>query len=450
MVNIKPLKGLKYDINKIGDISEVLAPPYDIISNSQNEELKNSNNFNFSFLTLPKETGSKTKYENACDVLKKWINEGVLVLDKDECFYLMEIIFTEGAALKSFFGLVGLLKIEEYGKGKVLRHEKTLPKPMEDRLSLLKACRTNFEFIYTLYDDSDKNVSNILKKTSIDVPLIETSAKYDSSLKFKLWQINNKIDIESIKNLMEPKTVLIADGHHRYETSRFYKESIGCQDINAADNNEKSIDARPEEYILSLFVAGNQDNILIHPTHRLVNFDKFVSSEFFAAKVKKYFTIESVDDISPENIEKKLITTPGTNQKKLMVCFNDKKCFLLILNNSLEKIYADLGMTASDFDKDFEYLDVNILHKLIFEIIFKETEVKEIKYVHTIAEAIEGLGVSASDVKDGKLYNACFILNAPSIETVEKLSVSGKIMPQKSTYFYPKPCSGLVIYKMDI
>ncbi len=281
MVNIKPLKGLKYDINKIGDISEVLAPPYDIISNSLNEVLKDSNNFNFSFLTLPKETDSKNKYENASAILKKWINEGVLAFEKDECFYLIEVIFTEDDIVKSFFGLVGLLKIEEYGKGKVLRHEKTLPKPKEDRLSLLKACRTNFEFIYTLYEDSDKKVSDILKKTASCEPLIETTVKYDSSLKFKLWKIDNKIDMESIKELMEPKTVLIADGHHRYETSRFYKESIISGDINEADNNKKNIDARPEEYILSLFVSGNQDNILIHPTHRLVNFEKFVSSKIF-------------------------------------------------------------------------------------------------------------------------------------------------------------------------
>ncbi len=164
MVDIKPLRGLKYNTDKISNISEVLAPPYDIITAAQNEKLKNSNVFNFSFLTLPLETGQKNKYENANDIFTRWIDEGILVFENNECFYLIEEIFAEGNNKKSFFGIIGLLKVEEYGKGKVLRHEKTLPKPKEDRLNLLSTCRANFEFIYTLYDDNDKKVFNLLKK----------------------------------------------------------------------------------------------------------------------------------------------------------------------------------------------------------------------------------------------------------------------------------------------
>jgi uncharacterized protein (DUF1015 family) len=444
MVDIEPLKGLRYDLNKIDDISKVLAPPYDIISNTQSKELKNSSIFNFSFLTLPANTDKKNKYENASDILERWINEGVLVFENDDCFYLIEEIFTEGSNKKSFLGLVGLLKIEEYGKGKVLRHEKTLSKPMEDRLNLLKTCRTNFEFIYTLFEDNDKKILNILNKISKNPPLIQTCVQYDSSLEFKVWRLNNKNDIKSIKKLMEPKTVLIADGHHRYETSRFYNESI-----NSYHNNQNTNAARPEEYILSFFVAGNQDNILIHPTHRLINFENILSPENFLKRVKKYFSVENVIDVSPETIEKKLAVAPGINQKKIIVCFNAKKCFLLILNNSLKKIYEDLGISVNPFNKDFEYLDVNILHKLILEILFKDSEIKEIKYVHTVSEAINGLDNYSLSYGEDKTYNVCFILNAPDIETVEKLSVSGQIMPQKSTYFYPKPCSGLVMYKMN-
>lgn len=444
MVDVEPLKGLKYNIEKIDNISEVLAPPYDIISSVQDEELKNASPFNFSFLTLPQATYKNNKYGNANDILKKWINEGILVFENNECFYLIEEIFTEDNNKKSFFGLVGLLQMEEYGKGKVLRHEKTLPKPKEDRLNLLSACRTNFEFIYTLYDDNDKKVFNILSRSIKEKPLIETYVQYDLSLKFKLWRINNKNDIKSIKELMKPKTLLIADGHHRYETSRFYNESI-----NRSDNDRHSSSFKPEKYILSFFVAGNQDNILIHPTHRLINFENILSSEDFLKKVEKYFKVELIQEPSPEVIEKKIKIAPGMNQKKIAVCFKNKKCFLLNLNNSLENIYEDLGISVNPFDKDFEYLDVNILHKLILENIFKEFQIKETKYIHTITEAINGLNDSDSFRNEGKSYDVCFILNAPSIKTVEKLSVSGQIMPQKSTYFYPKPCSGLVMYKMD-
>ena len=443
MVDIKPLRGLKYNTDKIGNISEVLAPPYDIITAVQNEKLKNSNAFNFSFLTLPLETGQKNKYENANDIFTRWINEGILVFENKECFYLIEEIFAEDNNKKSFFGIIGLLKVEEYGKGKVLRHEKTLPKPKEDRLNLLSTCRANFEFIYTLYDDNDKKVFNLLKKYPGEKPLIETYVEYDASLKFKLWRISNENDIEGIKDLMRPKSILIADGHHRYETSRFYNESTNS--FSDAKNNS----FKPEEYILSLFVAGNQENILIHPTHRLINFKNSISSEQFLKKVEKYFTIEPIKKPSPELIENKINIAVGINQKKLAVCFNDKKCFLMILNDSLENIYKDLGILTDPFDKDFEYLDVNILHKLILENLLSDFSIKEIKYVHTVREGLNDLNNPDLIENESKSHDTCFILNAPSIETVEKLSVSGQIMPQKSTYFYPKPCSGLVVYKMD-
>ena len=443
MVDIKPLKGLKYNIDKIGNISEVLAPPYDIISAVQNDELKKSSIFNFSYLTLPLHNDQKNKYENANDIFLSWIDKGVLVFDDSECFYLIEEMFMENNIIKSFFGMVGLLKVEEYGEGKVLRHEKTLPKPKEDRLNLLSACRTNFEFIYTLYDDIDKKVFNILKKYTEDKPLVETGVQYDHSLKFKLWRINIDSDIKNIKDTMKPKSILIADGHHRYETSRLYNE------ITDGSAYDKNISSKPEGYILSFFVSGNQENILIHPTHRLINFENNISSEDFLRKIKKYFTIDLIEEPSAEIIENKIKTSSGSNQKRLAVYFNDKKCFLLILNDSLENIYEDIGIIINPFDRDFEYLDVNILHKLILDHLLSDLKIKEIKYVHTVNEAVTDINSHDLLGNVSETYNACFILNAPSIETVEKLSFSGQIMPQKSTYFYPKPCSGLVVYKMD-
>ena len=444
MVEIKPLKGLRYNTDKIGIISEVLAPPYDIISSSQNEELKESNIFNFSFLTLPEASGQKNKYENANDIFARWISEEVFVFENVECLYLIEELFVEGNIKKSFSGIVGLLKVEEYGKGKVLRHEKTLPKPKEDRLNLLKACRANFEFIYTLYDDNDKKISVILKKYKDTEPLIETCVQYDDSLKFKLWRIDNEDDIKSIKDILKPKSILIADGHHRYETSRYYNE------MTAAGTHEQRNAIRPEEYILSFFVAGNQEDILIHPTHRLIDFEKKISSEDFLKEVEKYFMVESLREFSASLIENKIKRRQEADKKKLAVCFNDKKCFVLTLKDSLENIYDKLGILNDPFDMDFEYLDVNILHKLILENLLDDFSIKKIKYVHTVKEALAELnGPGNLPEHEARTYDVCFVLNAPSIDTVEKLSFSGQIMPQKSTYFYPKPCSGLVVYKMN-
>ena len=156
-----------------GELSKIIAPPYDIISPLQKQQLKDQSPYNIVNLTLPDDSDDKNRYENAKTTLQDFIKKGILKVDPEKCLYIFEESFTDDdGELKSFTGLLGLLKIEDYGAGKVLRHEKTLSKPKEDRLNLLKACRTNFEFIYTIYNDSDSGICNILDNEKKKEPLI--------------------------------------------------------------------------------------------------------------------------------------------------------------------------------------------------------------------------------------------------------------------------------------
>ncbi|MBE3138704.1 MAG: DUF1015 domain-containing protein [Actinobacteria bacterium] len=423
MVDILPLNGLIYNPEKISKYSEVLAPPYDIISSSLKEDLKKHNPYNIIALTLPDETSSKDKYENAKAILEEWIKEEILKYDFKKCFYLFEESFMENGIQKSFKGFIGLLKVEEYGAGEVLRHEKTLSKPKEDRLALLKACRANLEFIYTIYNDNDERISTTLNYGFKEKCDISTSVNYDSSLHFRFWKISDEDMVEKIKDMMKSKTLLIADGHHRYETSRLYKE---------------------HKYILALFVPGNQKDILIHPTHRAIKFNNAVKPEEIIKKIEKYFTVE---EINPDTacIKDKMLESFSMQKKSLCLYFKNKDCYFITLKADLKRLYKELNMVEEHFSTDYEYLDVNILHKLIIEIILADSAVKEINFVHSIEEVLEL--IDKNDVNYD--FDAGFILNAPTIETVEKLSYARQIMPQKSTYFYPKPCSGLVIYKFD-
>jgi len=433
MVDIMPLNGLIFNSKKISKYSEVLAPPYDIISSSLKEDLKKHNPYNIIALTLPDETPGKNKYENAKAVLAEWIGKEILKYDIKKCFYLFEETFLENGISKSFRGFIGLLKLEEYGAGKVLRHEKTLSKPKEDRLALLKACRANLEFIYTIYNDDDGTISTTLNYNFNDDPDISTNVVYDSSLHFKFWKVSDKDMIEKIKDIMESKTLLIADGHHRYETSRLYKEHLNLKN---SDN--------PEDYVLALFVSGNQKDILIHPTHRIIKFNKPVKPEEIIKKIEKYFSVEK---IKPEIscISDKMSESFSTQKKSLCIYFKNKNCYFITLKADLKKLYQKLNIIEEQFVSDYEYLDVNILHKLIIDIIIADHSVKEVNFIHSAEEVLKL--IDKNDANNN--FDAGFILNAPTIETVEKLSYTGKIMPQKSTYFYPKPCSGLVIYKFD-
>ena len=421
MVDILPLNGLIYNPEKISKYSEVLAPPYDIISSSLKEDLKKHSPYNIIALTLPDETSNKNKYENAKAILAEWIKEEILKYDFKKCFYLFEETFMENGSQKSFKGFIGLLKVEEYGAGKILRHEKTLSKPKEDRLALLKTCRANLEFIYTIYNDSDEKISTTLNHGFKERCDISTSVNYDSSLHFRFWKISDEGMVEKIKDMMKSKTLLIADGHHRYETSRLYKE---------------------HKYILALFVSGNQKDILIHPTHRAIKFNNAVKPEEIIKKIEKYFTVE---EIKPDTacIKDKMLESFSMQKKSLCLYFKNKGCYFITLKADLKKLYKELNIVEEHFSTDYEYLDVNILHKLIIEVILADSAVKEINFVHSIEEVLELINKNDASYD----FDAGFILNAPTIETVQKLSYTDQIMPQKSTYFYPKPCSGLVIYK---
>ena len=421
MVDILPLNGFIYNPEKISKYSEVLAPPYDIISSSLKEDLKKHSPYNIIALTLPDETSNKNKYENAKAILAEWIKEEILKYDFKKCFYLFEETFMENESQKSFKGFIGLLKVEEYGAGKVLRHEKTLSKPKEDRLALLKACRANLEFIYTIYNDSDEKISTTLNHGFKERCDISTSVNYDSSLHFRFWKISDEDMVEKIKDMMKSKTLLIADGHHRYETSRLYKE---------------------HKYILALFVSGNQKDILIHPTHRAIKFNNAVKPKEIIKKIEKYFTVE---EIKPDTacIKDKMLESFSIQKKSLCLYFKNKGCYFITLKADLKKLYKELNIVEEHFSTDYEYLDVNILHKLIIEVILADSAVKEINFVHSIEEVLELINKNDASYD----FDAGFILNAPTIETVQKLSYTDRLMPQKSTYFYPKPCSGLVIYK---
>jgi uncharacterized protein (DUF1015 family) len=439
MVEIAPFDGLSYNLKKIRDISKTLAPPYDIISEKQRDILEKQDPYNIVNLTLPRESPSDTRYENSKILLDKWIDDEILIHEKKKCFYVFDEEFLENEERKHFTGFIGLLRVEEYAAGKVLRHEKTLPKPKEDRFNLLKATRSNLEFIYTLYNDADKRVFNILNNVALNPPLISTKVEYDPGLFFKLWRIDEKADLNRLIQLMENKSLLIADGHHRYETSRLYKENSGKK-LDLTD---------PENYILALFVSSTQKDISIHPTHRLIRFRAPFKPLEIIKKLEDYFSIEILEDPGEAKIARKMNAAIQENNKIFCLYFGADKCFFITLKDSLINIYKKSGIDNEEFDEEFEYLDVNILHKLVLQLVLGTYEIEDVKFVHTINEVINSIDNNKSQ-HDALCFNAGFILNPPSISIVEKLSNEGKIMPQKSTYFYPKPCSGLVIYKFDI
>ncbi len=430
MVDLCPLNGLKFNKSKVNDLASVISPPYDIISDGLKEKLKKFNDFNIVNLILPDASGSLDPYENASSILDKWMDEKILIKDEKKNIYIFEEKYMQDNMLKSIIGIIGLIKIEDYESKIVLRHEKTLAKPREDRLNLLRKCKTNFGLIYTLYHD-DKNIVNNLIDTNIKkTPDISLKPRYDESLIFNVWKFSDEDEINRLTNYMKDKKILIADGHHRYETSRLYRLEKAADRVDSAEN-----------YVLVLLMDINQKNIELLPTHRLIKFKEDIDSRIMKNILKKDFEIidlENNSDASPNQLSKFMLEEQKKGKKSFMLCTKNNEIFLVRLKKDISKIYN----TKNIVDSIYENLDVNILHKLIFEDNLRDYEIQDISFTHEISQILE-------KVREGNDFDIGVLLNAPDKNEVMTLSLNEKLMPQKSTYFYPKPCTGLLMYKFE-
>ncbi len=428
MVDISPFRGLIYNKKKTGDLSNQISPPYDVISDDLRKKLIGSGHYNIVNLILP-EGGSNNKYDYAKDLLDDWIDEEVLRFDKDKAYYMIKIGFRVGEKTKSITGFIGLTKIEPYNKNVVLRHERTLSKPRKDRYSLLKSSRTNFGLIYTIYRDRKKLVSRILESYKCAKPFSDIIPCYDRDLSLKLWRITEKNDIAAITDAMADKKILIADGHHRYETSLLYRNRSGVSGIAPGFSKEQP----PEGYVLTLFMESSQKDIKIYPTYRSIKFNDFNDFRIFLQKSSRCFdinniNIKTVDDISSflDNLRKK--STNG-------FIFYTKKDRFYSFTAKTE------GIQIEDCGFSSKKLDVDILHGPVINQLEDLYGKSEIIYNHDFDSIIENINNDYTDLG--------VFLNPPTIDEMEEICNSGKLMPQKSTFFWPKPSTGLVMYKFD-
>jgi len=415
VVEILPFKALTYNNLKIKHLSQVVSPPYDVISEQQDTLLRSISPYNIINLILPAGSPATDKYLYAATTLNQWIREDILQFESQRCFYLLEESFKTGGQKKRIIGFIGLNKIEEYSTQKVLRHENTLPKAKQDRLNLLESTRANFGLVYTIYRDQ----TNFIEKIADSCPeQFKFKPSYDPTLEFRLWKLCQPDLIQKIIKLMAAKQVLIADGHHRYETSRIYGQKA----------SQEGWPGQGHEYILTLFVNSYQKDIAIYPTYRLVETEKPLKIEQIIDKISPYFNIK-IKTYDGFSIDQFLVDRKN----------NQIKSFLIYMGNglTLEADYKN-NLLKNDLWQD---LDVNILHNVLLDQGLGKSMVKNIHFTHSWQHL-------KSELDKGK-YNMGILLNAPNVSEVETLSRQGYLMPQKSTYFYPKPCTGLVMYKLD-
>lgn len=426
MAEIKGYKGLRFNCEKAGKIEELVCPPYDIISDQQREEYIKTNPHNIIRLELPK---GDDKYNKAAEILNDWLEKGILVKEDKPAIYIYEEEFTAYGERKAIKGIICRVKLEEFSKGIILPHEFTLSKAKEDRLNLMKATNCNFSQIYSLYMDGGKNTLGKIDSLSKSEPDIQLQD--NDNVTHRMWIIKDEKAIADICSDFADRKLYIADGHHRYETALNYRNYLREQGL------AKEGDAC--DYQMMMLVDMEHPGLVVFPTHRLVrNLDSF-NAERVIDGCKEYFDVTEHSDIN--TIESTLMELYNQGKKAYAFYCGGSSYKLLVLKdtNIIKKLLPNAS-TAT------QQLDVTILHTLILEKIFgidAENMAKQINLTYTkiFDEAI-------SSVQQGNSQCA-FILNPTRVSEIREVASNGEKMPQKSTYFYPKMITGLVMNQLE-
>ncbi len=452
MASILPFRGISYNPRKIDDLNKVVAPPYDVISPQEQDILYQRHPHNVVRLILNKETSrdnpQNSRYTRSAAHFSAWQQEGILVRASKPQFYFLQEEFSasilpagqtsvSGKILRQ--GFIGLIRLEEYKAKIVLPHEKTQTKPRADRLALMDACQANFSQIYSLYSDEGGEMTPVYKLVfSSGPPVFDVNDS--EGVRRKLWMVNDPRILKQVQEIMKPKKIYIADGHHRYETALAYREK-------QRQRFPKSTGREPYNFTMMYFAAMEEPGVFILPTHRVVNNLEGFKAEIFLDQLRGDFTVEALDcppgeeKVLLDQLLKKLANHSEKERVLGMAIKGQRKYFLLTLQDDRAIDRAEPGIAPS-----LKALDVNLLH---IPILKKHLNIgaqdlaasKKVTYVKDPAEA-------AAAVQSGEGQIA-FFLKPTRTYQVRDVSLAGETMPSKSTFFYPKLLSGLVINPLN-
>lgn len=439
MAELKPFKGIRYNANKFDKLGDLLCPPYDIISVSEQEAYYQKSDYNIIRIEFGKEFPDddeiSNKYTRASRYMTDWIEQNILQKDERPSVYIYQQQFRVDERLLIRTGFVALTRLEELSEGVVLAHENTLSKPKSDRMNLMRSCHANISQVYVLYEDTEKSISKLLFDY-VDNNIPALNEEGINGILERLWVVSEKSVLDKLALLMSDKKLFIADGHHRYETALNYRKK-------AAGKNDSHAGNEPYNYTMMLMVDMDDPGLLILPTHRAVNgLENFRKEEFIKSAEEEFDVVfHSLSEAKIENRASEIQKLLDDKGAGVFVFYDasSSQCITLKLKDflSMKKVYPTKHVS-------FQNLDVCILHKLLLErfLGIGEEQLASQKYLMYTHDVSEGL----KWVESGKCQMV-FFMSATSVRQVRDVSLAGEKMPQKSTYFFPKPPTGLVLNK---
>jgi uncharacterized protein (DUF1015 family) len=437
MAEIAPLTPLRYDLARLaspndgGGLADVVAPPYDVIDAAQRAELAARHPNNVVKLILPEGEGD-AKYGKAGELLSAWRAEGALVRDDEPAFYRYDQTFTppgaKGAKAITRRGFLGLVKLVALDRGVVLPHERTLSGPKEDRLKLFRATRTNLSPGFMLYRDPARALDAALERAT-ELAAFDTS----DGVHHALAKITDPEAMREIVQGIAKSSLLIADGHHRYETALRYMEETTSAGA-----------ARPEQqYFMVFFANGDDPNLVVFPTHRHVHSLPSFDFEELCKGASSLFDVRPLPGGASAEVLTAALADAGKAAPSLVACSGDGRAVLFTLKSGVDLgAHAILGQRPGPLRRT----DVALLHMGLLEPVLGITP--EAQAAKTNIFYPQDAPAALRELRSGK-GQVLFLMNATPVAQVREVAEAGEVMPQKSTFFYPKVLTGLCIHTLE-
>ncbi len=428
MPEIRPFRGVRYDLTKVGALSDVVAPPYDVIGPDLQQALYNANPANIIRLELnreePGDAPGRDRYERASATLKDWRRRGILVDDHHPSFYVYHQTFTVDGKEFTRKGFFARVRLEPFGQGKIYPHEQTLSGPKADRLNLYRATGFNLSPIFGLYPDPENRVLRAVEKGIKDRTPLEATDHL--GVINRVWPVTDGEAHTLASGLIGDQPVFIADGHHRYETGLAYRDELAAKgELSGPDD--------PANFCLMMLVSMSDPGLLILPTHRLVSgFPGLTGDQLCEALAPEFDVEEAGSGASGCEDAWGEIETWGDQDRLGFGTIADGRWFIAKLRSD-----ATMDALAPEHSADWRSLGVSILHELVLKKLLGGIGTASCRYVHLIDEVL-----SSAQARDFDL--ACLVPPA-GMDHVEAIASNLEKMPPKSTYFYPKLLTGLVL-----
>jgi len=441
MATIIPFRGVQFDLEKAGKITDLVCPPYDIISHEQQQALYRKSPHNVIRLEYglesPGDTDTDNRYTRAAALLDEWFRTGILKQNDQPAIYIYEMEFGSGRSHRKLRGFICMVRIEDYDSGIVKPHETTLSGPKTDRLNLLRSCKAGFSQIYSLVSDETGKIGDILGSVPRQ-PELEVPA--EDGVVHRVWTLSDKHAIDAIVADVADKPIFIADGHHRYDTALNYR--------NERRKSAGSFTGKEGFNFVPMFLARIEDpGLVILPAHRaLFNLENF-HPQRFEEDLNKFFNIERIDfSKKSELADRKTVLDTMAHRADHGHTFGmrikgEHSYYLLTLRSE-----ADMNAIIPNKVPAYRKLDVSILHHLIIDKLLgikMETHKLglNIEYIKDANEAIKRIETGEAEV--------IFLMNPTKVQEVKEVAMAGERMPQKATYFSPKLLTGLVMNKLE-